>query len=169
MTCPSKGNGYHQHLKSFQRKSHTSGFVPEEGGNCTGIVPHCWESCSDHAPIGSGLEIVRGLIFSVGVTGTPQRLLVNMHTAHSVFYQGGRPSLLMLAYRKDCEGNDWTRLEFLLRQKKVTITRGYSKSGVVHLRKITGFARPGHGTGLEKGPIIANYAGSSTDKKQENS
>lgn len=121
-----------------------------------------FETHSDHAPIGSGLEVARGLILSVGVMGAPPRLLVNIHTTHSVFYQGGPLSLLMLAYIKDY-GRNWTQLELMLRQKKVAVRQGYSKLGVARLRRIAGFAAHGDGEGFEKRPIIANYAGGSAE------
>lgn len=121
-----------------------------------------FEIDSDRMPIGSGLEVVRGLMFSVAIVGTPPRLLVNVRTIHRVFYQRRTLSSFMLEYLKE-HGPRWAQLEVLLRSIKVIITDGYSESGVARLKSITGFATPGDGESFAERPIIAEYAALPTD------
>lgn len=121
-----------------------------------------FEINSDRMPIESGLEVVRGLSFSVGFVGTPPRLLVNVHTTHRVFYQQRTLSWLMQEYLKT-NGLQWAQLEILLKSIKVIVTNDHSETGVPRLKSITGFATPGDGENFVKLPIIAKYAALPTE------
>lgn len=112
---------------------------------------------SDRMSIGSELEVVRGLIFSVVVVGTPPRLLVNVHTTHRVFYQRRTLNWLMLKYLKE-HGSKWAQLEVLLRSIKVMTTNDHSETGVTRLKSIAGFATPGDGENFLQRPVIAEFA-----------
>jgi hypothetical protein len=121
-----------------------------------------FELNSDHVLIGPVLEMVRGLIFSVGILGTPPRLLVNVHTTHSVFYRRGTLSWFILEYLKENELK-WAQLEILLKSIKVIVTNDHSATGVPRLRSITGFATPEDGEDFVNRPIIAKYAALPTE------